>query len=80
PLLPAVHDALRDALFQLASVASTTGFAYGGHLSAGLEAHLGPGNLVAEVRAGASLGDPGVWSDNTNVYGIAAVLGYLFLF
>jgi len=59
---------------------SQTAFVFGGHIVAGLEAELGPGFLLAEVRAGMSFGDPGVWENNPNIYGLLAVAGYRFVF
>ncbi|RLB59029.1 MAG: hypothetical protein DRI34_03185 [Deltaproteobacteria bacterium] len=62
------------------SYASTSKVLFGGHLVAGIEAHLGPGYLLGEVRAGISFGDPGIWSNSPNIYGLLAVAGYRFVF
>jgi hypothetical protein len=56
--------------------ASGSGMVFGGHLSAGLEADLGPGFLLAEVRAGMSFGNPAAWQSSANIYGILALIGY----
>jgi hypothetical protein len=53
---------------------------FGGHLVAGLEAELGPGFILAEVRAGISFGNPGVWDNNPSISGLLAVAGYRFVF
>ncbi len=50
---------------------------FGGHVNAGLEAELGPGFLVLEVRAGMSNIDLEV-IDNVNASGIAVMAGYRF--
>lgn len=59
---------------------SGTNFVFGGHLAAGLEAELGPGFVLAEVRAGISFGDPGAWDNNPSISGLLAVAGYRFVF
>jgi len=59
---------------------SGTKFVFGGHLTAGLEAEVGPGFILAEVRAGISFGDPGAWDNNPSVSGLLAVAGYRFVF
>lgn len=56
---------------------SGSGIGFGGHLSAGAEAKLGPGYLLLEVRAGISKMDLGV-VDNLNATGLAVVAGYRF--
>ncbi|MBW1807219.1 MAG: hypothetical protein JRJ87_03425 [Deltaproteobacteria bacterium] len=53
---------------------------FGGHLVAGLEAEIGPGFILAEVRAGISFGNPGVWDNNPSISGLLAVAGYRFVF
>lgn len=50
---------------------------FGGHINAGLEAELGPGFLVLEVRAGMSNIDLEV-IDNVNASGVAVMAGYRF--
>jgi hypothetical protein len=59
---------------------SGTKAVFGGHIAAGLEAKLGPGFLLAEVRAGISFGDPGVWQNSPSISGLLAVAGYRFVF
>ncbi|HUU02112.1 MAG TPA: hypothetical protein VM425_11770 [Myxococcota bacterium] len=59
---------------------SGTKFVFGGHLTAGLEAEVGPGFILAEVRAGISFGDPGAWDNNPSISGLLAVAGYRFVF
>jgi hypothetical protein len=60
--------------------ASRSGMVFGGHLAAGLEGALGPGFVLAEVRAGLSFGDPGTWLNSPNIYGLAATVGYRLVF
>lgn len=62
------------------SYGSASKILFGGHLVAGIEAHLGPGYLLGEVRAGLSFGNPGIWSNSPNIYGLLAVAGYRFVF
>lgn len=50
---------------------------FGGHVNAGLEAELGPGFLVLEVRAGMSNIDLEV-IDDVNASGVAVMAGYRF--
>ena len=57
----------------------STGVAFGAHASAGIEAELGPGFLVAEVRGGISFGGAAVW-EKANISGIATMVGYRFVF
>jgi hypothetical protein len=56
-----------------------SGIAFGAHASAGIEAELGPGFLVAEARAGMSFGAAAVW-EKANISGIATMVGYRFVF
>lgn len=56
-----------------------TSVVFGAHASAGIEARLGPGFLLAEVRGGMSFGAAAVW-ENANISGIATVVGYRFTF
>jgi hypothetical protein len=56
-----------------------SGIAFGAHVSAGIEAALGPGFLVAEVRGGMSFGAAAVW-EKANISGIATMVGYRFVF
>jgi hypothetical protein len=59
---------------------SGTAIGFGGHLSAGAEARLGPGYLLLEVRAGlSSVSIDNVWN-NANLSGLSTVLGYRFVF
>lgn len=58
---------------------SETTIAYGGHVSIGAEAELGPGFLLLEVRAGASFGDAGALG-NSDISGLSTLLGYRFVF
>lgn len=58
---------------------SETTFAFGGHVSLGAEAELGPGFLLLEVRAGASFGDAGALG-HSDISGLATMLGYRFVF
>jgi hypothetical protein len=52
---------------------------FGAHISAGLEAGLGPGFLLLEVRGGYSFGSPAVW-EKASISGVASVIGYRFEF
>ena len=56
-----------------------SGIAFGAHLSAGVEAKLGPGFLVAEVRGGYSFGAAAVW-EKASISGVATMVGYRFEF
>jgi hypothetical protein len=57
----------------------SSGIAFGAHASVGMEAELGPGFLVVEVRGGMSFGAASVW-EKANISGIASVIGYRFVF
>jgi len=57
----------------------SSGVAFGAHASVGMEAELGPGFLVVEVRGGMSFGAAAVW-ETANISGIATVVGYRFTF
>lgn len=57
----------------------STGVAFGAHISAGVEAKLGPGFLLAEVRGGMSFGAASVW-EKANISGVSSVIGYRFVF
>ncbi len=59
------------------STSKGSALGFGGHVSAGAEAALGPGYLVLEVRAGFSKVDLEV-VDNVNASGLAVVAGYRF--
>ena len=61
------------------SATSDSAVGFGGHVTLGAEAKLGPGYLLVEVRAGMSKMDLGV-VDNINVSGLASVAGYRFEF
>jgi hypothetical protein len=56
-----------------------SGVAFGAHVSAGVEAKLGPGFLMGEVRGGYSFGQAAVW-EKANISGVATVVGYRFEF
>jgi hypothetical protein len=56
-----------------------SGIAFGAHITAGVEARLGPGFLVGEVRGGYSFGQVPVW-EKAIISGIATVMGYRFEF
>lgn len=56
-----------------------SGVAFGAHISAGVEARLGPGFLVGEVRGGYSFGAAAVW-EKANISGVATMVGYRFEF
>jgi hypothetical protein len=58
---------------------SSSGIAFGAHASAGIEAELGPGFLMVEVRGGMSFGAAAVW-EKANISGIATMVGYRFVF
>jgi hypothetical protein len=63
--------------------ASGSGLGFGGHVAAGLEAEVGPGFIVAEVRAGISfafLKVPVGWEETPNISGLATLVGYRFQF
>jgi len=55
------------------------GIAFGAHASAGIEAKLGPGFLVVEVRGGMSFGAAAVW-EKANISGVSTLVGYRFIF
>jgi hypothetical protein len=52
---------------------------FGAHVAAGLEAQLGPGFLVLEVRGGYSFGETVVWKQ-ASISGVSSVVGYRFEF
>jgi hypothetical protein len=52
---------------------------FGAHISAGLEARLGPGFLLLEVRGGYSFGQAAVW-EQASISGVSSVVGYRFEF
>lgn len=56
-----------------------TAIAFGAHVSAGLEARLGPGFLLLEVRGGYSFGEAAVWKQ-ANISGVSSLVGYRFEF
>lgn len=59
---------------------SASAIAFGGHLSAGVEARLGPGYALVELSAGWAKADiEGIWS-NFNPAGFSTLAGYRFEF
>jgi hypothetical protein len=58
---------------------SSSGVAFGAHASAGIEAKLGPGFLLVEVRGGMSFGAAAVW-EKANISGVSTMVGYRFVF
>jgi len=64
---------------QFENPVKSVAIAFGGHVAAGVEARLGPGYLLAEVRGGMSFGESVVWS-NANISGLSTTVGYRFLF
>ncbi len=62
------------------SATSGSAVGFGGHVSAGAEAKLGPGYLLVEVRAGISNVDFDDVVSNVNVSGLSTVAGYRFEF
>lgn len=62
---------------------SGSGVGFGGHVAAGLEAEVGPGFVVAEVRVGVSfafLKVPVGWEETPNISGLSTLVGYRFQF
>ncbi len=56
-----------------------TAILFGAHVAAGLEARLGPGFLLLEVRGGYSFGEAVAWKQ-ASISGISSVVGYRFEF